>query len=119
VLVQGQRAVNVETTATRVEAREVTDGRYAHTNHYVEPALTDDSGEPRPNSLARLSRALELVRPGLDVAAMKQLLADRQGFPDSICRERTIGAFIADTAARRVEVCWGEPDGGTWTEHTW
>jgi isopenicillin-N N-acyltransferase like protein len=46
---------------------------------------------------------------------MKRLLADRQSFPDSICRERTIGAFVADTATRRVEVCWGEPDGATWT----
>src|SRR5436190_9012536 len=119
VLVQGQRAVNVETTATRVSATEVTDGRYAHTNHYVDQALSGDPGEPRPNSLARLTRALELVRPGLDVAAMKHLLSDRQGFPDSICRERTIGAFIADTAARRVAVCWGEPERGTWTEHEW
>jgi hypothetical protein len=51
----------------------------------------------------------------MDLAQMKGLLGDRQDFPDSICRDRTIGAFVADTAQRRVEVCWGEPDRATWT----
>jgi hypothetical protein len=119
VMIQGQRAVNVETTATRVVATSIAGAGYAHTNHYVDPQLAADSGEPRPNSFARLTRAMELVRPQMDVAAMKQLLSDRQGEPDSICRDRTIGAFVADTAARRVDVCWGEPAEGTWTTYAY
>ena len=119
VLIQGSRAVNAETTATRVAVTEITDGRYAHTNHYVDPDLAAASGEPRPNSFARLSRAMDLVQPGMDVAAVKGLLADRQNAPDSICRDRTIGAFVADTRARHVEVCWGEPDEVTWTSYTY
>ncbi|MBI3971912.1 MAG: hypothetical protein HY332_11535 [Chloroflexi bacterium] len=120
VLVQGQRVVNVETTATKVVVTEVGDGgTLAHTNHYVDPALVASSGEPRPNSLARLARALELVLPGMSVPDMKALLRDRQGFPDSICRERTIGAFVADTAERRIEACWGEPDSGAWAVYSY
>jgi hypothetical protein len=115
-LVQGERIVDVEATATRLVVHEAgPSGTYAHANHYLDPTLAHDAGDPRPNSVTRLSRALELVSPGMSPDQMKRLLADRQSFPDSICRDRTIGAFVADTAARRVEVCWGEPDGATWT----
>ncbi|MGH2350920.1 MAG: C45 family autoproteolytic acyltransferase/hydrolase, partial [Chloroflexota bacterium] len=119
LLAQGERIVNVETTATRVVVQEVDgSGTYAHSNHYLDDTLAADTGDPRPNSLARLTRALELVSPGMDVAQMKGLLADRQDFPDSICRERTIGAFVADTATRQIEVCWGEPDTATWVSYS-
>jgi hypothetical protein len=115
LLVQGDRIVNVEATATRLSVQEASaGGAYAHANHYLDPDLAADAGDPRPNSLSRLNRALELVSPGMDVAGMKALLADRQHFPDSICRDRTIGAFVADTARRRVDVCWGEPEGAAW-----
>src|SRR5581483_3754640 len=118
LLVQGRRTVNVEATATRIAVTEVEPGgTYAHTNHYCAPELAAAVGAPRPNSLARLARALELVRPGMSLDEMKQLLADRQGFPDSICRDRTIGAFVADTARGEIEVCWGEPDDAVWTRH--
>jgi hypothetical protein len=118
LLVQGKRIVDVEATATRVVVQEVDGtGSYAHSNHYLDPAIAAETAEPRGNSIARLKRALELVTPGMDVTAMKALLSDRRDFPDSICRDRTIGAFVADTAARRLDVCWGEPDGATWTEH--
>ena len=116
LMVQGERIVDVEATATRLVVQEAgPGGAYAHANHYLDPALAAAAGDPRPNSLSRLTRALELVSPGMDLAQMKGLLGDRQDFPDSICRDRTIGAFVADTAQRRVEVCWGEPDGATWT----
>lgn len=118
LLVQGRRTVNVEATATRIAVTEVEPGgTYAHTNHYCDPELAAAVGTPRPNSLARLTRALELVRPEMSLEEMKQLLADRQGFPDSICRDRTIGAFVADTARGEIEVCWGEPDDAVWTRH--
>ena len=115
LLVQGDRIVNAEATATRLSVREAgPSGAYAHANHYLDPDLAADAGAPRPNSISRLNRALELVSPGMDVTRMKALLGDRQHFPDSICRDRTIGAFVADTARRRVDVCWGEPDGAAW-----
>jgi hypothetical protein len=118
LLAQGRRVVNVEATATKVAVHEARSGSaYAHANHYLDPALAAASAQPRGNSLARQQRATELARPGMSVDEMKRVLSDRQGFPDSICRDRTLGAFIADTAARRVQVCWGEPDEGTWTSH--
>ncbi len=117
LMVQGDRYANVETTATRVAVTETGAGVYAHSNHYLDGELADAAGEPRANSLARLARARAIGQPGLSVEAMKQLLSDREGYPDSICRDRTIAAWVADAAARSVEVCWGEPEGATWTRY--
>lgn len=131
LLVQGARVANVETTATRVVVSEVDErSTYVHSNHYLDIALAAEAGAPRPDSAARLARALELVQPAMGVPKMKQLLGDRQGFPDSICRERTIGAFIANTAPSDavtatgsaplpyIEACWGEPDTATWMTYS-
>jgi isopenicillin-N N-acyltransferase-like protein len=116
LMVQGPRIVNVETTATTVEIDDATGpGTYVHTNHYRTPHLAARAGEPRPNSIARLDRALALVRRNMDLDAMRETLADREGFPDSICRERTIATWMADTARRTVQVCWGEPVDATWS----
>lgn len=117
-LVQGARYANVETTASRVVVTAGgDDGAYAHANHYLDGDLAAAAGEPRPNSVSRLDRARALMQPGASIDAMKRLLSDRAGYPDSICRERTIAAWVADAGARRIEVCWGEPDRATWTAH--
>ncbi len=119
-MVQGHRIVNVETTATTVTVNDATlDGAYAHSNHYLTPEIAERAGDPRPNSIARLGRARELVRPQMDVQDMISALSDRTGYPDSICRERTIAAWVADTGARTVRVCWGEPDDATWTKFSY
>jgi len=118
LLVQGDRFANVETTATRVAITSDADsGAYAHSNHYLSEEIAADTGEPRPNSLARLARARALMAPGQTLEQMKGVLSDREGFPDSICRERTIAALVADAAAKTIEVCWGEPPGATWTRY--
>lgn len=116
LMIQGPRIVNVETTASVVEVEDATvPGVYAHTNHYRNPGIAARAGEPRPNSTARLDRALALVRRDMGPDSMLELLADREGFPDSICRDRTIATWVADTARRTVRVCWGEPVDATWT----
>jgi hypothetical protein len=116
LMIQGPRIVNVETTASVVEVEDATvPGAYAHTNHYRNPGIAARAGEPRPNSMARLDRALALVRRDMGPDSMLELLADREGFPDSICRDRTIATWVADTARRTVRVCWGEPVDATWT----
>lgn len=116
LMIQGPRIVNVETTASVVEVEDATvPGAYAHTNHYRNPGIAARAGEPRPNSTARLDRALALVRRDMGPDSMLELLADREGFPDSICRDRTIATWVADTARRTVRVCWGEPVDATWT----
>ena len=47
-------------------------------------------------------------RPGLDLDGVRSILADRQGFLDSICRERTSAGFVADTDSGEVRVCGAE-----------
>jgi hypothetical protein len=116
LLVQGDRFANVETTATRVVVTsDESAGSYAHSNHYLSEEIAADTGDPRSNSLARLARARQLAAPGLSLDQMKMVLSDREGFPDSICRERTIAALVADAAAKTIEVCWGEPEDASWS----
>lgn len=109
LFVQGDRVVNVETTAARVAVEEVRAPVYVHTNHYLNPGLATLAGPPRSDSLARLARAQALVRPGMGVRQMQHLLADREGFPESICREPTLGAFVCDSRRRAVWIVWGQP----------
>ncbi|MAG36020.1 MAG: hypothetical protein CL878_07240, partial [Dehalococcoidia bacterium] len=118
LLVQGERAVNVEAGPTGLEVVEVAELIYAHTNHYLS-ALGADGPRPSSNSAARLNRALGLLRPGMASRDMFRALADRQGYPDSICRDRTIAAFVADTRQTAVHIAWGQPlpDGSTFREY--
>lgn len=118
LIAQGDRYVDVETTATRtVIAESGAPVAYAHSNHYLSAELAADTNEPRENSRTRLTRARELMAPALTLEQMKAILSDRTGYPDSICRDRTIAAWVADVAAKKIEVCWGEPDGATWTPY--
>ena len=118
LLVQGDRFANAETTATRVVVTTSDDdGAYAHANHYLDETIASEAGEPRANSVARLTRARQLMTAGMTIEQVKGTLADREGFPDSICRDRTIAALVADAAAKTIQVCWGEPENATWTTY--
>ncbi|HZI15802.1 MAG TPA: carcinine hydrolase/isopenicillin-N N-acyltransferase family protein, partial [Myxococcus sp.] len=118
LLAQGGRMVNVELTSTRMCVTEVSAaGCWVHTNHFLDPVLARAAGAPQADSVPRLARGRALARAGLDVEGVQRILADRQGFPDSISRERTVAGFVADTGSGEVRVCWGEPARGTWTAH--
>lgn len=118
LLAQDSRMVNVELTSTRMAIHEATAlGTWAHTNHFLDPVLAQAAGEPQADSLPRLARCRALARVGMTLGEVQGILSDRQGFPDSICRERTVAGFVADTGSGEVRVCWGEPSRGTWTAH--
>ncbi|MCP3136178.1 C45 family autoproteolytic acyltransferase/hydolase [Pyxidicoccus xibeiensis] len=118
VLVQGGRVVNVELTSTRMVVTDASrEGAWVHTNHFLDPVLATAAGTPQADSLPRLASGKRLVQPGLALDGVQRILADRQGFPDSICRERTLAGFVADPTSGEVRVCWGEPAHGTWTSH--
>ena len=114
LLVQGTRIVNIEAGPAGFAVEEVTTDTYAHTNHYLN-VLGKARPEPAANSLTRRSRALALLRPAMTDHDMYGALADRDGYPDSICRDRTIGAFLADTRDGAVQIAWDQPipDGAT------
>ena len=114
LLVQGTRIVNVEAGPAGFAVEEVTADTYAHTNHYLN-VISKARPEPADNSTTRRSRALALLRPAMTVQDMYLALADRDGYPDSICRDRTIGAFLADTQHGAIRIAWGQPvpDGAT------
>src|SRR5688500_7338560 len=83
LFVQGDRFANAETTATRVAiTTSDEEGAYAHANHYLNEEIAAEAGEPRANSVARLTRARQLVKTGMSLEQMKRTLGDREGFPD-------------------------------------
>jgi isopenicillin-N N-acyltransferase like protein len=118
LLAQAGRVVNLELTSTRMAQVEVPRAQaWAHANHFLDPVLAQAAGAVQEDSPPRCSRAQALAHAQLDAEGMKRLLSDRVGAPHSICRERTLGAFVAQLPEGRVQVCWGEPEQGTWTRH--
>ncbi|HET8627226.1 MAG TPA: C45 family peptidase [Thermomicrobiales bacterium] len=85
-------AADLETTPTRDVRLDPEDGLLAHSNHYVAASLREEERSPetpRRNSEARLARMRDLLaaaRGRLDVAAMQDILRDRAGHPDTLCR---------------------------------
>ena len=89
---------NVEGSATDAEVTGLDDaGHLAHTNHYVCDRMLSFEGDPayakRSDVRYRRARALlEARAPGsVTEASMREMLADHEGAPDSICRHPAVG----------------------------
>ena len=118
---QGPRAVFVETSAADFELVEVSKPT-VHTNHFLVERLKPlEASERLESTLARHARATALLadleNPGPD--DLRAILSSHEDWPTSICRHGsepdcedhcdTLGAIIADTAERTLEVCYGPP----------
>ncbi|MEW6750666.1 MAG: C45 family autoproteolytic acyltransferase/hydrolase [Candidatus Latescibacterota bacterium] len=96
--------------------------RRLHTNHYLTPEFAGYQPDPAPDSVLRLRRLRELVDSGwagLDVEAMKSILADHVGDPGAICRHgeggsHSIAGYTAEPARGLFHVCRGHGCLGTW-----
>ncbi|MHC4879248.1 MAG: C45 family autoproteolytic acyltransferase/hydrolase [Planctomycetota bacterium] len=103
-------------------------GTLAHTNHFLcgEHACEENWRQSLPDSYPRQLRAEAFLkeRAGqLTLDDAKQLLADHEGYPVSICRHphrgegdavlpntgRTIAGLIAEPQHGRLQVCTGNP----------
>jgi hypothetical protein len=111
-------AFTLETTATRMA---VLDGPGAHTNHYLDPGLTEVGSTPSPGSLARLERLTALLeerkpRTPEDVMAV---LGDHRSAPQAIClhadpavgeeSEAVLFSMVCDIRGSRMWVATGNP----------
>src|SRR5262249_6555714 len=122
VLCDGEgRIADVELTPEGFGVIEDTgEGFLAHTNHFLcgPHACPDNDAASVPDSFPRLQRIRDLIRSrfgSITVADMKEILADHQGWPTSLCRHphagpdhpsvsargRTVASLIAEPAARR------------------
>lgn len=125
VLATAGRRLVVETTAT-ASAR--LPGGRLHTNHVVSPALKEIAPGASEGSLARLSRARELVRQSRPRTAedCMTLLADHASSPQSIClhddpadptASATVFGMVCDLETGDVFVSDGRPCAGRWHEY--
>lgn len=118
-------AADLETTPTRDARIDPVDGLLAHANHYISPEMAGEersTGRQLRNSQRRQQRMEELLRQhhgSLDVSRMRAIFRDRDGVPDSICRNPgdredsdviTFASVIAEPARRKISVAIGPPD---------
>lgn len=112
-------AANVEAGARRAEITHLTNGVFAHTNHYTHRALLtlEREGPGLTGSKARLRRALQELARGEPWTAesLRLLLADHDGAPDSLCRHgdgysvQTVYWCVVDVTAGSVVYGSGQP----------
>jgi isopenicillin-N N-acyltransferase like protein len=117
-------AVCVEGSASEAELIRPEGGRLAHTNHYVAERMLRFEGDPEyaVHSAIRYRRARVLVEElaaggePITTAALRRLLADHAGAPDSLCRHPEAGATsktvfwcVADVSAGRIAYGRGNP----------
>ena len=114
----GGDAFTIETTATR---ESVLGGPGPHTNHYLDPGLSQMAAEPSEGSLARYERLLELLeerQPDTPEGVM-EIMADHHGAPNSIClhpdpeqgdeASAVLFSMVCDVDAGRMWVARGNP----------
>jgi isopenicillin-N N-acyltransferase-like protein len=116
--------MDIETTAT-LQASRWPQTWYAHTNHYLEPALLSFAAPSSEGSRLRLGRAQALVESGLSVGRdalpiVFDILKDHETAPYSICahpsaetpieqQEATCASQIWDLEAGVAHICAGLP----------
>lgn len=102
-----------------------------HTNHALHPEVAADQFEERlmatyPSSRARLDRLRALAPGQPDLVAVKALLADRSGFPDSIAKAPSAGeptatlfSVVFDCGGRTLYLCPGAPGQHPFEQFAW
>jgi len=120
----GGAILGIETTPETVGQIQPANGAVVHTNHFCDPALAQrDMGLALiPDSPVRLERIRELIagRDKWDAGGLKEILADHQSGPPSICRHvnpadpahaqmATLGSFIFDLSRLKAQVACGQP----------
>lgn len=92
-------------------------GLVTHTNHFVKPHPGVEDKMQLEDSPGRLDRINHLVESGQpDSVQIGKVLQDEEGFPASICRERTekstvatLFSIVMDLGKRRATVRLGRP----------
>ena len=90
-----------------------------HTNHALDPDITDDEDEDAlmksyPSSRHRLEVLQRVAAGASSVGDLVVALGNQEGFPDSICKGRsqaeptqTAFSIIADCGSRALHICPG------------
>lgn len=93
-----------------------------HTNHYLTKEFAPYETGTLPDSVPRLARIRALVEQHwgkITVDTMKQILADHEGYPASICRHGagrmdSISGYIAEPAKGLLHIRRGHGCDGSW-----
>lgn len=117
---------SVEGSATDYEALYIDEDIFAHTNHYLSPAMRHLEADRNGlgGSIIRYHRAMRLLRENfgsLSPERFQVLLADHANYPLSICKHGietvTVFSIIIDVGRRRAWIGRGRPCETVYTEH--
>ena len=110
---------DVEATTAGLEIlRDKGAGYLAHTNHFLcqRHSTADNLKASLPDSAARQERIHTLLKSrygSIAIDDIKRFLSDHSGYPASICRHgggmQTVVSMIAEPAARRMHIAFGNP----------
>jgi isopenicillin-N N-acyltransferase-like protein len=115
---------SVEVSARRFAILYGHDGYLVHTNHYLDPRMSEVEDEPDEliDTRVRYFRALRLIKQSEQhsIKTLQAIQRDHVNFPNSICnhaeedinpidREKTINASIMDLTERVMYLSWGNP----------
>lgn len=97
-----------------------------HTNHYLTPEYTVYESGSLPDSFPRLTRLRAMITErwgAITLETLKEVLADHDGYPASICRHGTrnwhsIAGYIAEPARRLLHVRRGYGCQGVWQTYS-
>lgn len=122
VLVQNNTLMDIEIAGADIDVERRPAGPYVHTNHFISERMKQyekDEASHHKNSYDRLTRAKELIKNPMTPAEMMSLLSDTKNSMYPICREdATIGSVILEPELKKISVCYGPPDRGTFVPYT-
>lgn len=113
VLVQGNEIRNIEIAGDALTVQKTVGKSYVHTNHYLSPEMVPLEKFHTKSSQARYNRALGIIKGGMTIAEMQELLSDTENKDYPISRsDATLGSFVAVPEEKKVFICYGPPDAG-------
>ena len=110
ILVEGSRMVDVETSATAMQIKDIDANSY-HCNNYVhEDMLRFEAQDASSNTFTRSAEAQRVCRGLRTVSDLREALSSHANHPNCFCRHdhgKTLGCVFFDCTEKRIRIGHG------------
>jgi predicted choloylglycine hydrolase len=118
VLVQKDKIVNIEMSASQISIDQINQNSFVHTNHFLSPKLKQIETFRSKSSEIRYKRARNLLKNNSHkIKSITNLLSDTSDGIHSICRDETIASLVFSPNKNEVWICPGPPDKGKYLKY--
>lgn len=118
VLVQKDKIINIEMSASKIAVNSINQDTFVHTNHFLSPELKSMETFRSKSSEIRFNKASKLLKnrqPNLK--NIFSLLSDTSDNCESICRDETIASLVFSPQNNELWICKGRPDKGKYIKY--